>query len=75
MRYFFLIVMIIVPNLFLNAQVDSAGKFFTASDGTQIYYEIKGKGEPIVLIHGLWELARDGNDVPFITICWMPVTR
>jgi len=32
-------------------QADS-GKYFTSFDGVKIYYEIKGTGYPVVLIHG-----------------------
>lgn len=28
------------------------GEFFRSFDGTKIYYEVKGKGEPVLLIHG-----------------------
>jgi pimeloyl-ACP methyl ester carboxylesterase len=31
---------------------ETAGSFYTAADGTKIYYEIKGEGFPVVLIHG-----------------------
>jgi pimeloyl-ACP methyl ester carboxylesterase len=29
-----------------------AGKFFTSFDGTKIYYEVKGEGSPVILVHG-----------------------
>ncbi|MFI5159664.1 MAG: alpha/beta fold hydrolase [Sphingobacteriales bacterium] len=32
-------------------QVDS-GQYFTSFDGVKIYYEVKGEGYPVVLIHG-----------------------
>ena len=35
----------------LFAQV-AAGSYFTSFDGTKIYYEIKGNGYPVVLVHG-----------------------
>jgi pimeloyl-ACP methyl ester carboxylesterase len=28
------------------------GNFFTSFDGTKIYYEVKGEGSPVVLVHG-----------------------
>jgi pimeloyl-ACP methyl ester carboxylesterase len=28
------------------------GKFFTSFDGTKIYYEVKGEGYPVILVHG-----------------------
>lgn len=33
------------------AQADS-GRFFTSFDKTKIYYEVKGTGEPVILVHG-----------------------
>lgn len=35
----------------LSAQTDT-GKFFTSFDKTRIYYEVKGDGEPVILVHG-----------------------
>jgi pimeloyl-ACP methyl ester carboxylesterase len=32
-------------------QADSA-QYFTSFDGVKIYYEVKGEGYPVVLIHG-----------------------
>jgi pimeloyl-ACP methyl ester carboxylesterase len=29
-----------------------AGKFFISFDGTRIYYEVKGEGSPVILVHG-----------------------
>ena len=34
------------------AQTIDTGKFYTSFDGTKIYYEVKGTGYPVVLIHG-----------------------
>ena len=34
------------------AQTTDAGEFYTSFDGTKIYYEVKGTGYPVVLIHG-----------------------
>jgi pimeloyl-ACP methyl ester carboxylesterase len=31
---------------------EAAGNFYTAADGVKIYYEVKGSGMPVVLIHG-----------------------
>jgi pimeloyl-ACP methyl ester carboxylesterase len=36
---------------FLFAQTDS-GKVFTSFDNTKIYYEVRGEGKPVILIHG-----------------------
>jgi pimeloyl-ACP methyl ester carboxylesterase len=34
-----------------NAQTDT-GRFFTSFDGTKIYYEVRGNGFPVILVHG-----------------------
>jgi pimeloyl-ACP methyl ester carboxylesterase len=36
---------------YLLAQTDTTG-YFSSFDGTKIYYEIKGAGDPVVLVHG-----------------------
>lgn len=43
----------------VNAQTDSpANKFpvdsnyFSSFDGTKIYYEVRGAGKPVLLVHG-----------------------
>jgi len=36
----------------LSAQTDSAAGYFSSFDGTKIWYEVKGAGEPVVLVHG-----------------------
>ena len=35
----------------LFAQADTTG-YYTSFDGTKIWYEVKGNGEPVVLVHG-----------------------
>ena len=35
----------------VNAQTDT-GHFFTSFDNTKIYYEVKGNGFPVILVHG-----------------------
>jgi pimeloyl-ACP methyl ester carboxylesterase len=35
----------------LHAQ-DTEEKFYKAADGTKIYYEVKGEGFPVVMVHG-----------------------
>jgi pimeloyl-ACP methyl ester carboxylesterase len=35
----------------LFAQTDTSG-YYTSFDGTKIWYEVKGTGEPVVLVHG-----------------------
>ena len=34
------------------AQPDSSGKYYNSFDGTKIYYEVKGSGDAVVLVHG-----------------------
>ena len=34
------------------AQTAGDGQFYTSFDGTKIYYEVKGNGYPVILIHG-----------------------
>ena len=42
----------IITLLCTASYAQDAGKFFTSFDGTKIYYEIKGEGAPVILIHG-----------------------
>src|ERR1700754_2215676 len=52
----------------LIAQTDSTG-FYTAADGAKIYYEVRGKGTPVVLVHGFtgtgegWKRSALYNDL------------
>ena len=53
MRYLFFLLFILPLSLF--AQQDSIpayGHYFTATDGTRIYYEVQGSGNPVLLLHG-----------------------
>lgn len=36
----------------LFAQTATDGAYYTSFDGTKIYYEVKGNGYPVVLVHG-----------------------
>ncbi|PWT97230.1 MAG: alpha/beta hydrolase [Bacteroidetes bacterium] len=40
----------IVTNAF--GQTDSSGKYYNSFDGTKIYYEVRGSGPTVVLVHG-----------------------
>jgi len=42
---------LLLASSLLFAQTDSAG-YYTSFDGTKIWYEVKGTGEPVVLVHG-----------------------
>ena len=35
-----------------NQPLTDTGSFFKSFDGTKIYYEVKGYGEPVLLVHG-----------------------
>ena len=35
-----------------SAQQETTGQYFTSYDGVKIYYEVKGDGYPVLLIHG-----------------------
>src|SRR4051812_34077901 len=53
MRYLLLITLMLPLCSF--AQHDSLpqnGHYFTAKDGTHIYYEVQGMGTPVILVHG-----------------------
>lgn len=43
-----------------NAQEKASHNYFTTSDGVKIHYMVKGKGTPVVLIHGYTGTA-EGN--------------
>lgn len=50
---FILIVQFITFHFFCIAQsVADSGAYFRSFDGTKIYYEVKGNGEPVLLVHG-----------------------
>jgi pimeloyl-ACP methyl ester carboxylesterase len=51
---------------FLNtahAQTDSTG-YFTSFDGVKIHYEVKGRGKPVLLIHGFTGAGSDWKNKP-----------
>src|SRR5664279_5451293 len=75
MRFLFLIACSFLINN-TNAQTDSlASKFpidsnyFSSFDGTKIYYEVRGEGKPVLLVHGFivdgssWKRAALYNDL------------
>jgi pimeloyl-ACP methyl ester carboxylesterase len=35
-----------------SAQQGTTGQYYTSFDGTKIYYDVKGNGYPVILIHG-----------------------
>lgn len=48
--------LLLISSLAKAQQQDSA--FFTSFDGTKIYYEVKGEGAPIILVHGFTNNAQ-----------------
>ncbi len=38
--------------------------FFTSFDGTRIYYEVSGKGYPVLLLHGFMKNGSDWKKIP-----------
>ncbi|MDB5017469.1 MAG: Arylesterase [Mucilaginibacter sp.] len=44
--------MLLFLNVICFAQSQNDGNYFTSFDGTKIYYEVKGDGYPVILIHG-----------------------
>ncbi len=58
MRYLFAFIFFIIINN-SKAQTDSLSSkfpidsnYFSSFDGTKIYYEVRGKGKPVLLVHG-----------------------
>ncbi|MGZ3873276.1 MAG: alpha/beta fold hydrolase [Mucilaginibacter sp.] len=53
----------------LYAQPAGGGSYYTSFDGTKIWYEVKGEGYPVVLIHGFsgtgqgWKTCAVYNDL------------
>ncbi|AYL94076.1 alpha/beta fold hydrolase [Mucilaginibacter celer] len=47
-----LIFMLITGTTVFAQQSPSADNFYTAPDGVKVYYEVKGDGFPVILVHG-----------------------
>lgn len=49
-----LLTLFLLLQIFSVAQTNATdtGSFFKSFDGTKIYYEVKGSGEPVLLVHG-----------------------
>ena len=70
MRVFFYLFFSVVISTNSFSQSDS-GAYFKSFDETKIYYEVKGNGEPVLLVHGfivngqsiskLWHICNDRN--------------
>lgn len=53
----------VIPHFTVLAQQDSAG-YFSSFDKTRIYYEVKGTGTPVLLIHGFTGKGSDWKRRP-----------
>jgi hypothetical protein len=53
--------LIMLLHLSVASFAQSEGHFFTSFDSTKIYYEVKGDGYPVVLIHGFTGTSQAGN--------------
>ena len=65
MKYL-LLTTLLLP-LYLFAQQDSLppnGHYFTAQDGTRIYYEVQGTGMPVILVHGFMNNGNNWKRTP-----------
>ncbi len=64
----FATVVVIALNLFLftlYAQIYS-GDYYTSFDSSKIYYELKGTGYPVILIHGFMNTGENMKRMQFI---------
>jgi|SRR6185503_7024044 len=52
MKKSLLIAALFLLTVHLFAQPSDPGQYFTSFDGTKIYYEVKGGGYPVILVHG-----------------------
>ena len=65
----FTIVLFLMMSFGVRAQTPVEGKYFTSFDSTKIYYEVKGDGFPVILIHGFsgtgqgWKTCAVYNDL------------
>jgi pimeloyl-ACP methyl ester carboxylesterase len=56
------ILLLLTASLF--AQTETAGSYYTSFDGAKIYYEVKGTGYPVLLIHGYTGTAQGWKNGP-----------
>jgi pimeloyl-ACP methyl ester carboxylesterase len=68
MKKILLLIPVILSTILLAAQTDTSG-YYSSFDGAKIYYEVKGSGQPVVLVHGFivnsstWKRAALYNDL------------
>jgi len=51
-KHFAALTILFLLSIRLVARPIDQGQYFTSFDGTKIYYEVKGDGYPVILIHG-----------------------
>jgi pimeloyl-ACP methyl ester carboxylesterase len=54
-----------VPSNFSSIPVDS--NYFSSFDGTKIYYEVRGSGKPVLLVHGFIMNGHHWKNMPLYT--------
>ncbi|WP_114936750.1 alpha/beta fold hydrolase [Mucilaginibacter endophyticus] len=63
------ILMLIMGNFVRAQQVAASGSYYNSFDGVKIYYEVKGDGFPVILVHGFsgtgegWKKGQLYNDL------------
>ncbi|QEM11593.1 alpha/beta fold hydrolase [Mucilaginibacter rubeus] len=61
--------MLMIGNCVRAQQVAAAGNYYNSFDGAKIYYEVKGDGFPVILVHGFsgtgegWKKGQLYNDL------------
>jgi pimeloyl-ACP methyl ester carboxylesterase len=56
------LLLLLTNNLF--AQSETQGNYFTSFDNAKIYYEVKGEGFPVILIHGFSGTGQGWKNCP-----------
>ncbi len=68
MKKLLLLIPVLLSTFLLVAQTDTSG-YYTSFDGAKIWYEVKGAGQPVLLVHGFivnsstWKRAAFYNDL------------
>ena len=57
-KVYFIVFFTLFISVFTAAKSDSA-QYFTSFDGTKIYYEVKGSGYPVILVHGFMNTSQN----------------
>jgi pimeloyl-ACP methyl ester carboxylesterase len=62
----FAAVLFIIPRIILAQQNDST-LFYTSFDGVKIHYEVKGEGQPVILLHGFTNTIQSWKNTQLYT--------